>query len=330
MKRFVAMILAALLALALSGCASQPKPYKESRFLMDTLIDITAYGANAPDAVKAAFGEFERIHAMANQYDVNSQLSRINLAAGIEPVAVDDDLIIMIERSRELADKLEGAFDITVGPLTELWGIGKKGDYVPSDAAISQVLPLVNYRLVQVDKNAKTVFLPLPGMKLDMGGVAKGYATDKAVALLQSKGIGSALINAGGNVRVIGARPDGKPWRIGVQHPRTPDGVAAKLALTRWDTMETSGDYQRYIMKDNVRFAHILDPRTGKQPRELASVTMVMNNSTDGDVFSTALFVLGVEKGLDALRQFPGVEAIFITPEGKVTVSPGIAGTIEY
>ena len=330
MRRFFVVMLAALLTVALSSCASQPKPYKESRFLMDTLIEITAYGTNAPEAVKAAFHEFDHIHTIANQYDPGSQLSRINLAAGIEPVVVDDDLIIMLERSRELSDKLEGTFDVTVGPLVELWGIGTKGDFVPSDAEISQVMPLVNYRLVQVDRSAKTVFLPRKGMKLDMGGIAKGYATDRAVAALKSKGIVSALINAGGNVRVIGMRPDGKPWRIGVQHPRTPDAVIAKLALTKWDTMETSGDYQRYIMKDNVRFAHILDPRTGKQPRELASVTMVMNNSTDGDVFSTALFVLGVEKGLDALRQFPGVEAIFITPEGKVTVSPGIAGTIEY
>ena len=330
MKRLLAVILAALLTMAVSSCASQPKPYKESRFLMDTLIEITAYGAHSPEAVKAAFNEFDRIHAIANQYDPGSQLSRINLAAGIEPVAVDNDLIIMLERSRELSDKLEGAFDVTVGPLVEFWGIGNKGDFVPSDAEIGQVLPLVNYRLVQVDKGAQTVFLPRKGMKLDMGGIAKGYATDRAVETLKSKGVASALINAGGNVRVIGMRPDGKPWRIGVQHPRTADAVIAKLALTQWDTMETSGDYQRYIMKDNVRYAHILDPRTGKQPRELASVTMVMNNATDGDVFSTALFVLGTEKGLDALRQFPGVEAIFITPDGKVTVSPGVAGTIEY
>lgn len=330
MKRLLAVILAALLTMAVSSCASQPKPYKESRFLMDTLIEMTAYGSLAPEAVKAAFDEFDRIHAIANQYDPGSQLSRINLAAGIEPVAVDNDLIIMLERSRELSDKLEGTFDVTVGPLVELWGIGNKGDFVPSDTEIGQVLPLVNYRLVQIDKSARTVFLPRKGMKLDMGGIAKGYATDRAVAVLKSKGVASALINAGGNVRVIGTRPDGKPWRIGVQHPRTPDAVIAKLALNQWDTMETSGDYQRYIMKGNVRYAHILDPRTGKQPRELASVTMVMNNATDGDVFSTALFVLGTEKGLDALRQFPGVEAIFITPDGKVTVSLGLVGTIEY
>lgn len=330
MKRFFLLMVVALIMVSMTGCISQLKPYKDSRFVMDTLIEITAYGPNAKEAVAEAFIEFDRIHDIANQYDPNSQISQVSQAAGIAPVIVDNDLIVMVERSRELADELDGAFDITIGPLVELWGVGSKGDYVPSDKEINQVLPLVNYRLVQVDKEAKTVFLPRKGMKLDMGGIAKGYATDKAIHILKSKGIASALVNAGGNVRVIGTRPDGKPWRIGIQNPRVPDGIAAKLALTDWDTMETSGDYQRYFMKDNIRYAHILDPRTGRQPRELASVTMVINNSADGDVFSTALFVLGTEKGMEALRKFPNVEAVFVNIDGKVTVTAGLERKIEY
>lgn len=329
MRRFFIAAFLLVLIMAFAGCSTQSKPYKEGRFLMDTYIEITAYGPKAQEAVREAFGEFERIYAVANIYDPGSQLSQVNAAAGSRPVPVDAEILNMVERSRELADKLERSFDITIGPLAELWGIGKKDDFVPSDAEIRQLLPLVDYRLVQVDREAKTLFLPKAGMRLDMGGIAKGYATDRAVDRLKAQGITSALINAGGNVRVVGSRPDGKPWRIGVQHPRNPEEVIAKLALTSWDTMETSGDYQRFIIRDNVRYSHILDPRTGKQPAEVASVTMVMNNSTDGDVFSTALFVLGVEQGMVALQQFPGVEAIFVTTDGRIIPTPGLAGKIE-
>lgn len=329
--RQAAILFMAMLSLVSSGCSqtSADKPYKESRFLMDTLIEVTAYGPQAEKGVKEAFSEFERMYALADQYDPNSQISKVNQAAGSSKVAVDADIFAMVEESCQLAEKLEGTFDVSVGPLVELWGIGKKGEYIPSDLELANVLPLVNYKLIEIDKVNHTLFLPKKGMKLDLGGIAKGYAVDKAIAKLQAAGVKSALVNAGGTVRVIGSRPDGKPWRIGVQDPRKPDGVIAKVELAGWDTMETSGDYQRFIMKDNVRYAHIFDPRTGKQPRDIAAVTMIMNNARQGDIFSTALFVLGVERSLVRLKEFPGVEAIFVTLDGKVITSPGLAGKVE-
>lgn len=306
-----------------------PKPYKETQFLMDTIIEITAYGPNAESAVKAAFADLKRLHDLTNNFDPNSQVSQINQAAGKNRVKVDPDLITMMQRSNELSNKLDGSFDITVGPLTELWGIGRKGEFVPSQEEIDKVLPLVNYRLVEIDQSTGTVFLPKTGMALDLGGIAKGYAVDKAIAILKAQGIQSALINAGGDVRVIGKRPDGNPWRIGVQHPRNQDAMIAKLSLTDWDTMETSGDYQRFITKDGIRYPHILDPRTGRQPRQLNSVTMVLNNSADGDIFSTAFFVLGPARTLELIKEFPGVDVIMVTVDGKVIVSPGLEGKIE-
>lgn len=319
--------------LLLSGCFTDrlfpPKPYKETQFLMDTIIEITAYGPGAEEGVKAAFAEFQRLHNVTNNFDENSQLSKINQMAGKGKVVVDPDLINIITFSQQVSDKLGGSFDITIGPLTQLWGIGHKGEYVPSQSEIDKVLPLVNYHLIQVDKIANTVYLPKAGMMLDLGGIAKGYTTDKAIEALKAKGITSALINAGGDVRVIGNKPDGTPWRIGVQDPRKSDGISAKLALTEWDTMETSGDYQRFIMKDGIRYSHLIDPRTGGQPREVASVTMVTNSSTYGDILSKPIFVLGVEKGLELLKQFPGTEAIIVTMDGKVIVTPGLEGKIE-
>ena len=329
MQRLVvlAVIMAALLITV--GCSVQSKPHKESRFLMDTLIEITAYGPEAPTAIQDAFAQFERLHAMANVYDPSSQVAKVNEAAGVQPVTVDSDLIVMVERSRELSDMLGGTFDISVGPLTELWGVGKKGDYVPTDNELAPLLPLVDYHRIQVDKQSGTLYLPMAGMRLDMGGIAKGYATDKAIERLKAKGIKSALVNAGGNVRVIGTRNDGKAWRIGIQHPRDEDRLAAKLALTAWDTMETSGDYQRYFIKDAVRYAHIIDPRTGRQPGGVASVTVMLNKSADGDIFSTALFILGPEKGMAALEKFPGVEAVWVTADGRIVATPGLQGKLE-
>lgn len=313
----------------LNGSLFAPKPYKETQFLMDTIIEITAYGPNAEQGVGEAFAEFQRLHALTNNFDENSQLSKINQMAGKGKVIVDPNLMQIIEFSQEVSDKLGDSFDITVGPLTKLWGIGQKGEYVPTQAEIDQVLPLVNYHLVQVDHVNHTVYLPKEGMSLDLGGIAKGYATDRAIEILKAKGITSALVNAGGDVRVIGNKPDGKPWRIGVQNPRQADGISAKLALTQWDTMETSGDYQRFIMKDGIRYSHILNPRTGWQPREVASVTMVNNSSTYGDILSKPIFVLGVTKGLEILKQFPGTEAVIVTMDGKIIVTPGLEGKIE-
>jgi thiamine biosynthesis lipoprotein len=316
-----------------TGCSVSnlfpPKEYKETQFLMDTIIEITAYGDNSEQAVHAAFQEFARLHDITNNFDENSQVSRVSKMAGKQKVQVDPDLVKIVKRSNELSDLVDGTFDVSIGPLTELWGIGRKGDFIPQQEEIDRVLSLVNYHFVQVDEVANTIYLEKPGMKLDLGGIAKGYATDRAIDALKAQGITSALVNAGGDIRVIGNKPDKTPWRIGVQHPRNSDGVIAKLALTSWDTMESSGDYQRFIMKDGIRYSHILDPRTGRQPNEVTSVTMVMNSSRDADVLSTALFIVGVEKGLTILEQFPGAEAIWVTADGTVIASPGLEGKIE-
>lgn len=315
-------------AILLTGCMAE-KPYKETQFLMDTVVEMTVYGPQGQAAVKEAFAEFQHIHQLTNVFAPESQVSEINRQAGISPVAVDPLLFAMIEEACQVSAQVEGAFDITVGPLSDLWGIGKKGDYVPSKEELAMVMPLVDYRQVLLDKQQQTVYLAKAGMKLDLGGIAKGYAVDRAIEMLKAKGVQSALINAGGDVRVIGTKPDKTPWRIGVQHPRKEDGMIAKLALEGWDTMETSGDYQRYMEKSGMRYSHILDPRSGYQPQEVTSVTIVNNNSAMGDFLSTALFVLGVDKGKEVLKKFPGNEAIIITKDQTVIVTEGLQGSLE-
>lgn len=338
--RFLRSTVSAMLILTIAfttiGCASfnflAPKPYKETQFLMDTIIEITAYGPHNKDAVKAAFDEFKRIQALSDHFIPDSQLSKINQMAGIAPVAVDPDLVKMIGDSIEVSKKTDGAFDASIGALTDLWGIGHKGDFVPSQEEITAVLPLVDYRLIQVDPQAGTVYLPKKGMKLDLGGVAKDYALNKAAEIMKSYGIQSALLNAGGDIQVVGNKPDGTPWRIGVQDPRNSEGMTAKISLGQWNVCQTSGDYQRFFIKDGIRYAHILDPKTGRQPTELSSVTLVYKDAAvynSGDIASSGFMVLGLEKGMAALKQFPGVEAIFVTTDGKVVVTPGLQGSVE-
>jgi thiamine biosynthesis lipoprotein len=298
------------------GCSSATllfsKPYKETQFLMDTIIEITAYGPNKEDAVKKAFEEFKRIQSMSDRFNSESQVSQINRMAGISPIAVDSDLIQMINASIGISKKTDGAFDITIGPLTELWGIGHKGDFIPTQEEIDTVLPLVDYRKIQVDSINNTVYLPQKGMKLDLGGLAKDYAINKAITALKANGITSALVNAGGDIQVIGTKPDGKPWRIGVQDPRNSEGVIAKITLNNWNMVQTSGDYQRFFIKDGIRYAHILNPKTGRQPTEVASVTLVYNDTDiSKDIASSGFLVLGLEQGMAAVKQIPGIEALF-------------------
>lgn len=313
----------------LSGRDAQPQPYRETRFLMDTAVEITAYGPEVQPAVQAALAEFQRIQTISDRYSPDSQVTRINQMAGIDKVVTDPSLLAMVNRAGEISQQTDGAFDISVGALTELWGVGHKGDYVPAESEISRVLPLVDYRRVITDMADHTVFLPAEGMKLDLGGIAKGYAINRAANILRERGIQSALINAGGDIQVIGPKPGGMPWRIGVQDPRSAERLIAKITLTDWDMMETSGDYQRYFIKAGIRYTHILDPKTGKQPREVAGVTLVYNHRQSGLIPSSAFMVLGVEKGIEVLRRFPGVEAIFVTADGRVIVTPGLEGRVE-
>ncbi|BBB90293.1 MAG TPA: FAD:protein FMN transferase [Methylomusa anaerophila] len=325
-----AFILMFITAACSPGGIFAPKPYKETQFLMDTIIEITAYGSGSEAAVEAAFGEFKRIQGLADHFDPNSQVSKINAMAGKAPVQVDPELISLLKLAQSRSEKLDGALDVTVGPLTQLWGIGHKGEFVPTQAEIDKMLPLVNYRLLQIDETNNTVFLPQEGMSIDLGAVAKGFANRKAVEVMKARGIKSALLNAGGDVRVIGTKPDGQPWRIGVQHPRNSDGVIAKISMTGWDVLETSGDYQRYFIKDGVRYSHILDARTGRQPGELASVTMVTNSADENHILSTAIFILGAERGQQLLRHyFPEAEAILVTVDGRVILTPGLEGKVE-
>jgi thiamine biosynthesis lipoprotein len=311
-----------LLVIALSGCGGQEQlKYDRDFFAMDTYIACQVLSADeeravkALDAVQAAFVEIDRL---TNRFEQDSEITAVNRNAGVAPVKVSEDVFAMVETSLQWSDKSEGAFNILIGDVMDLWGFGTEHPVVPSQEALAAALTRTDYHQIVLDKANSTIYLPQKGMVMDLGGVAKGYATDKAVAALKELGITNALINAGGNVYTMGCRADGTPWKIGVQDPRDPQGI--KMLLQGRDTaLVSSGDYQRYFEKDGVRYHHILDPASGTPARASAGTTVIMKSATLADILSTTLFVKGPQEGIALAESFQEVDAaMIITGDGKI------------
>ncbi len=325
----IGSMVALLLALVFVGCMPASKPYQQTVFALDTVIDITAYGPHAEQAVQKAVAEMTRLESLLSNYREESEISAINRNAGGPAISISPETEQVLQQALQYASVTKGAFDPTMGPIVELWGIGKKGDFVPSDEQIAAALKYVDYHRLELDTQQHTARLGKKGMSIDVGGVAKGYILDRMEAILKNEGIQSALLNGGGDIRVIGQKPDVAAWRIGLQDPRQTDGISAKISLTKWDDVETSGDYQRFFDRDGVRYHHIFDPKTGKPTHTLSSASTVYHEGIEEDIPSNALMVMGKEQSLALLRKFPGLEAIFIDYDGNVSYTPALADSIE-
>jgi thiamine biosynthesis lipoprotein len=306
---------------------------------MDTLVQITVYCNDEQKGKKAlenAFAAFERIDVLTDRFSKDGELDytssdviKVNDNAGIKPVQVSVDTINIMQRAYYFAELTEGAFDVSIGPVMDRWGFGKSRQYVPTDEEIKRAMSLVDYRKVEVDPNNYTLFLSKPGMSLDLGGVAKGYATEEAVKALKELGVQHAMINAGGNVYALGGKPDGSPWRVGVQDPRGDKGIIAILSV-KDSAVVTSGDYQRYFDQGGVRYHHIINPFTGKQARDVMQTTVVAKSATDADILSTLLFVLGPRRGMSFVKSLPGTGAIFVESDRQVTFTEDLTGRLEF
>ncbi|HPF21027.1 MAG TPA: FAD:protein FMN transferase [Syntrophomonas sp.] len=320
--RSIIVIFLMLLVIVLSGCTKQEQvKYDRDFFAMDTYITCQVLSADeeqaakALDAVQAAFMEIDRL---TNRFAQDSEITAVNRNAGVAPVKVSTDVFAMAETSLAWSDQSEGAFNILIGDVMDLWGFGSDHPTVPSQEALEAALTKTDYHQIVLDKANSTIYLPEQGMVMDLGGVAKGYATDKAVAALEELGIDNALINAGGNVYALGRRADGTPWKVGVQDPQNPQGI--KTVLQGRDTaLVSSGDYQRYFEKDGVRYHHILDPASGTPARASAGTTVIMQSATLADILSTTLFVKGPLEGIKLAERLEEVEAaLIITRDGKI------------
>ena len=312
---------AALLSAAflLTGCSGAPaqEPETATFFAMDTAMDFTVYG----DA--ALLGEAETlIGSLEEQVSVTDEHSDIYAIDHTGSGSLSGNAAELMEQALELCRRTGGALDISVYPIVRAWGFTTGSYQVPDEETIQSLLPLVDYTQIQYDAATGVVTLP-EGMEIDLGSVAKGYAGQLAAQMLREHGVQSALLNLGGNVQTVGAKPDGSPWQIGIKDPQ---GEDAMMVLSVEDqAVVTSGGYERYFEQDGQTYWHIMDPSTGHPADSgLISVTIVGDEGVVCDGLSTALFVMGLEKAADLWAQSGDFEAVFVTASGEVYITEGL------
>ncbi|MBM4330577.1 MAG: FAD:protein FMN transferase [Deltaproteobacteria bacterium] len=295
---------------------------RQSRIIMGTSVEIVvslADSKKAEEAWEAAFGEIQGIDFLMSNYREDSEVSRINRNAGKKETLVSPETLRVIERALEFSSLSGGAFDISIASVFRLWNF-REGK-LPDEKSLMGKLPKVDYRRIKVDRARSSVYLQEQGMEIDLGAIAKGYAVDRASAILQEKGIENFIVNAGGDLKVNGSKEEGVAWTVGIQHPRLPSTMIAKLSL-RQTAVATSGDYQKFFIKGGERYHHLLNPSTGTPARESQSVTVMAPSAMDADALATAIFILGPEKGLSLIERLPNVHTIIVDRRGSVLISP--------
>ena len=326
-----------LAALACGGCtepasdATGAALVESARVAMGSQVRLTAWTADeagAATAFTAAFAEFDRLESLMSVWRPGSDVLRANAAAGEHAVAAGPEVREVLHLARRVGDWTGGKFDITFGALSDLWRFDHDQDNrIPAVDDIRRRLPLVDYQAVEVNDQAGTVFLKQAGMRLHLGGIGKGYAIDRAARILRDRGVRDFMIQAGGDLYVAGRRGD-RPWRVGIHDPRgAADQAYAVIDLTD-STFSTSGDYERFFIKNGRRYHHILDPDLGEPASLCRSVTIVADSAALADALSTGVFVLGPEKGMPLVERLPDVEAVVVTAANEVLVSSGLRGRL--
>lgn len=338
MRQYRLLCILLLFTLVISGCglfgnkidSSDGVEYVEVRrtfFPMDTVLDIVVQTLNpdlANQSINKAFEEIQRLEQMLSVTIETSEITKINNNAGIEPVIISPETFELLELGVKFAELTQGKFDITIKPLLDVfdWREGERTEALPDPALIAAAKELVNYKDLLLDRESMTAFLKRPQMKIDLGGIAKGFIIDRAYDILIESGLEYGFINGGGDIRFLGPKHDGSAWRIGIRNPRGQGNVG--VVNLKGNSIVSSGDYERFfITKDGTRVHHIIDPHTGTSANYAKSVTVVATNATIADILSTALFMFPTDEAIQ-LAQNLQVEAIIITAEGKIVMTEGI------
>lgn len=289
---------------------------------MGTQIAHRAFGRHASEALRAVEQEAQRLERLFSRFLPESDLDRIKRAAGVKREIISAETYKILSCAMDCSGISGGLFDITVGPLSDLWGY-KHASAPPADGDITKVLSLVDYRDLELCLIEKTARLKKPGQSLDLGGIGKGFASDRFMEIFREYGVKSAWSNLGGNVSALGSKPDGTPWRVGIRHPRQ-NGLIGAVAVTG-KSVVTSGDYERYFLdKEGRRFHHILNPRTGYPANSgLLSATVVAKSAMVADAVSTCVFVAGMERGLTLIEKYQA-EAVLVDTKLRVYVTRGL------
>ena len=321
----------ALVVLVISGCQSPPVLIKRSQILMGTLVDVTAVAqdkAAAKKAATAALAEIKRLENLLSTWIPDSEISQINSAAGRHSVKVSKESMDVIERSLEMADLTGGAFNIAVGPAVKAWDASQDGR-IPSLEELNEIRPLIDLSQLKLDQKGRTVYLEKTGMQIDIGGIGKGYAADRAAVVMKSSGALAGVVAISGDIETFGRMPDNQRFVFGIQHPRKEQGeLLARIELEN-EAVSTAGDYQRFFEVEGVRYHHILDPTTLQPSRSSQSVTIIAKEGVVADGLDTGIFIMGPEKGMALIERLFGVEGVIVDSTGKVLVSSGLKDRLQ-
>lgn len=290
-------------------------PFEISLVAKDTL--------EANRHIDEAIMEVKRIENLISDWIPTTLISEINKNAGVKPVKVTDELFELIERAIKISKLTDGAFDISYASMDKIWKFDGSMTAMPSPEAIKNSVAKVGYKNIILDKEKHTVFLKLEGMKLGLGGIGQGYIADKIKELLKRKGVVAGLVNVSGDISTWGKQPDGQQWKVGIKNPMNKNKIFATFPLE--DTaVETSGNYEKYVTFNGIRYSHIIDTRTGYPATGLTSVTIFAKTTELADALATGVFVLGKEVGMDLVNQLPGISCIMVDDKGRVIVSKNI------
>jgi thiamine biosynthesis lipoprotein len=338
-KTLILFITMLSISLSLSGCVGENtnEPLSKTEYLMDTVITIKIYDKKDEKILDLAFDRLNEIENRMSNTISDSDISIVNQNAGIKPVTVHDDVYYVLGKAKYFAEISNGAYDPTIGPLVDLWDISRKSKErnkegskeIPSDSEIKKSRGKVDYKKLDL-LEGNQVFLKEKDMKLDLGGIAKGFAADEVKKIMIDNGVNSAILDLGGNVYAVGEKNGGEYWNIGVQNPFSTQGDNIGILKVKDSSIVTSGDYERYFEVNGKRYHHIIDSKTGyPSENELTGVSIISKKSIDGDALSTTLFVLGIKDGTKLLKQLEDVDAIFITKNGEVYISKELQKSFE-
>jgi thiamine biosynthesis lipoprotein len=318
-----------VLALLAGTAAAAPGKLTYTDKAMGTYVTVwfwTDREADAAKAAKSVFDEMRRLDAEMTTWTKDGETAKINAAAGVKPVKVSDEELEVIERAVDISKRSGGVFDITVEAFRGLWKFDEDMDgSLPDPAEVKKRLAKIGWRDIVIDHKAKTVFLRRKGMAITLGGIAKGYAVDKCVALLKKLGFTDFMVQAGGDMYISGSKGP-EPWVVGIRDPRGPRDEMFALAPVKDHSFSTSGDYERGFVKDGVRYHHILDPRDGQPARASRSVTIRAKDAYTADAWSKVMFIWGWKKGLELIKEnkLEDFEVVWVDNENKIHMTPGI------
>ena len=292
---------------------------------MGTRFEITLVSTQeaANQYLNAAQGEIERIERLISSWDANSQTAEINRQAGITPVRVAKELYDLIARSIEISKITQGAFDISYAALDPVWFFDGRMKAVPSESERLKSVQNIGFKDLVLNAKEQTVYLPKKGMKIGFGAIGKGYAADATKKLMKSLGVSSGIINASGDLTSWGKKPDGTDWQVGISNPENPAKVFSWFPV-RDAAVATSGNYEKYVTLEGKQYSHIMDPRTGMPVSGIKSVTVFAPKAELADAFATAVFIMGIDSGIDTISQLPGMSCIIVDAENNIHHSPNI------